>query len=478
MEKFHEECGVFGICGSVSTNLAADCYLGLFALQHRGQESCGIVVNDDGIFHSHKDDGLVGDVFTPDVLAKLGNGTMAIAHCRYGNAASRGRVNAQPMVVNHVKGRMALAYNGSLVNAPELREELELGGAIFHTASDAEVISYIITQERLKCASIEEAISHAANRLKGAYSLVVMSPAKMIAMRDPYGIRPLCYGRRPDGTYIVASESCALDAAGASLIRDVKPGEILVFSGNSVKSIDEHCGKVKPALCIFEYVYFARPDSIVDGTSVHTSRVKAGECLAEEYPIDADIVIGVPDSGLDAAIGYSRRSGIPYGIGFLKNKYIGRTFIAPVQSTRQMGVRIKLNPIASAVKGKRVVLIDDSIVRGTTSERIVRLLREAGAKEVHLRLSSPKFLNPCFYGTDVGSRKDLIACHHTVDEISKIIGTDSLGFLSTDALEKIVDNPDMSFCTACFDGNYPTEVPDTDEPHQDRYDQKITKKGD
>ncbi len=409
MKKLHEECGVFGICGSVSTNVAADCYLGLFALQHRGQESCGIVVNDDGVFHSHKDDGLVGDVFSPAILDKLGNGTMAIAHCRYGTAMTRGRANAQPMVVNHVKGRMALAYNGSLVNAHELREELELGGAIFHTASDAEVISYIITQERLKASSIEEAVSHAMERLKGAYSLVVMSPAKMIAVRDPYGIRPLCYGRRPDGTYIVASESCALDAAGASLIRDVKPGEILVFSGTSVKSIDEHCGKVKPALCIFEYVYFARPDSVVDGTPVHASRVKAGECLAEEHPVDADIVIGVPDSGLDAAIGYSRRSGIPYGIGFLKNKYIGRTFIAPAQSTRQMGVKIKLNPIAAAVKGKRVVLIDDSIVRGTTSERIVRLLREAGAKEVHLRLSSPKFLNPCFYGTDIGSRKDLIA---------------------------------------------------------------------
>ncbi len=478
MKSLHEECGVFGICGSVSTDVASDCYLGLFALQHRGQESCGIVVNDDGVFHSHKDEGLVGDVFTPDVLAKLGNGTMAVAHCRYGTTATKGRVNAQPMVVNHIKGRMALAFNGSLVNAHELREELELGGAIFHTASDSEVISYIITQERLKTASIEDAVSNAMLRLKGAYSLVVMSPAKLIAARDPYGIRPLCYGRRPDGTYIVASESCALDAADASLIRDVKPGEILVFSGNSVKSIDTHCGKVKPALCIFEYVYFARPDSVVDGTSVHASRVKAGECLADEYPIDADIVIGVPDSGLDAAIGYSRRSGIPYGIGFLKNKYIGRTFIAPVQSTRQMGVRIKLNPISDAVKGKRVVLIDDSIVRGTTSERIVRLLREAGAKEVHLRLSSPKFLNPCFYGTDVGSRKDLIACHHTVEEISKIIGTDSLGFLSTDALKTIVDNPDMSFCTACFDGNYPTEVPDTDEPQTDRYDQKITKKGD
>ncbi len=478
MRKINEECGVFGICGSVSTDVASDCYLGLFALQHRGQESCGIVVNDDGVFHTHKDEGLVGDVFTPEILAKLGNGTMAIAHCRYGNAATRGRVNAQPMVVNHVKGRMALAFNGSLVNAYELREELELGGAIFHTASDTEVISYIITQERLKATSIEEAVTRAMTRLKGAYSIVIMSPAKMIAVRDPHGIRPLCYGRRPDGTYIVASESCALDAAGASLIRDVKPGEVLVFSGNSVRSIDEHCDKVKSSLCIFEYIYFARPDSVVDGTSVHASRVKAGELLAEEYPIDADIVIGVPDSGLDAAIGYSRRSGIPYGIGFLKNKYIGRTFIAPVQSTRQMGVKIKLNPIADAVKGKRVVLIDDSIVRGTTSERIVRLLREAGAKEIHLRLSSPKFLNPCFYGTDVGSRKDLIACHHSVEEISRIIGTDSLGFLSTDALKHIVNDPNMTFCSACFDGNYPTEVPDTDEPRQDRYDQKINKKGD
>ncbi len=355
---------------------------------------------------------------------------------------------------------MALCHNGNLVNSFELREELELNGSIFHTTSDTEVISYIITKERLSAPSIEEALCRAMNRIKGAYSLVVMSPSKLIAARDPNGFRPLCYGTRPDGGFIVASESCALDAVGATLIRDVDPGEILVFERGRVRSIREHCGKAKPSLCVFEYIYFARPDSVIDGASVHQARVRAGAFLALKHPVQADIVIGVPDSGLDAAIGYARQSGIPYGVGFIKNRYIARTFISPGQKAREDKVRIKLNPIASVVKGKRVVLIDDSIVRGTTSKRIVGLLRDAGATQVHFRVSAPPFLNPCYYGTDIDSRDNLIACHHTVSEIAEIIGVDSLGYLDLEDVHCLADNGGCGgFCDACFSGKYATEVP-------------------
>ena len=460
MSQLHEECGVFGVLAPERCDVASTAYYALFALQHRGQESCGIVVNDDGLFASHKDTGLVNDVFTPDEMAKLGLGDMAVGHVRYGTTGSSSRANAQPIVVNHVKGPMALCHNGNLVNSFELREELELNGSIFHTTSDTEVISYIITKERLSAPSIEEALCRAMNRIKGAYSLVVMSPSKLIAARDPNGFRPLCYGTRPDGGFIVASESCALDAVGATLIRDVDPGEILVFERGRVRSIREHCGKAKPSLCVFEYIYFARPDSVIDGASVHQARVRAGAFLALKHPVQADIVIGVPDSGLDAAIGYARQSGIPYGVGFIKNRYIARTFISPGQKSREDKVRIKLNPIASVVKGKRVVLIDDSIVRGTTSKRIVGLLRDAGATQVHFRVSAPPFLNPCYYGTDIDSRDNLIACHHTVSEIAEIIGVDSLGYLDLEDVHCLADNGGCGgFCDACFSGKYATEVP-------------------
>ncbi|MDO5327896.1 MAG: amidophosphoribosyltransferase, partial [Clostridia bacterium] len=460
MSQLHEECGVFGVLAPERCDVASTAYYALFALQHRGQESCGIVVNDDGIFTSHKDTGLVNDVFTPDKMAKLGLGDMAVGHVRYGTTGNTNRANAQPIVVNHVKGPMALCHNGNLVNSFELREELELNGSIFHTTSDTEVISYIITKERLSAPSIEEALCRAMNRIKGAYSLVVMSPSKLIAARDPNGFRPLCYGTRPDGGFIVASESCALDAVGATLIRDVDPGEILVFERGRVRSIREHCGKAKPSLCVFEYIYFARPDSVIDGASVHQARVRAGAFLALKHPVQADIVIGVPDSGLDAAIGYARQSGIPYGVGFIKNRYIARTFISPGQKSREDKVRIKLNPIASVVKGKRVVLIDDSIVRGTTSKRIVGLLRDAGATQVHFRVSAPPFLNPCYYGTDIDSRDNLIACHHTVSEIAEIIGVDSLGYLDLEDVHCLADNGGCGgFCDACFSGKYATEVP-------------------
>ncbi len=470
----HEECGVFGVYSPERENAAATVYYGLYALQHRGQESCGIVVNDDGLFNSYKDVGLVNDVFTPAVLESLGQGKIAVGHVRYGTTGANARLNAQPILVNHIKGRMALAHNGNLVNTYELRRELELQGSIFHTTSDTEVISYLITKERLTAPSIEEALSRTMDRIKGAYSLVVMSPAKLLLARDENGFRPLCFGQTEDGTYIAASESCALDAVGAKFIRDVKPGEIVVFDKNGVRSIERHCGKAKKSLCVFEYIYFARPDSVIDGASVHEARIRAGAFLALEHPVQADLVIGVPDSGIDAAVGYARQSGIPYGIGFIKNKYIGRTFISPGQSSREDKVKIKLNPIASVIKGKRIVMIDDSIVRGTTSGRIVRLLREAGASEVHVRVSAPPFLNPCYYGTDIDSREGLIACQHTVPEIAALIGADSLGYLSVENAKKLAVCPEggeCGYCTACFNGEYPTEIPK--EMGKNRFEQKI-----
>ena len=380
------------------------------------------------------------------------------------------RNNCQPIEVNHQKGRMAIAHNGNLSNAAELRSALELSGAIFHTSSDTETIAYIVTKERLNAPSIEEALSRAMGILDGAYSLVLMSPQKLICARDPYGFRPLCYGKTEDGVYVVASESCALHAVGAEFIRDVEPGEILIFSKEGVLSRREHCRSKKKKFCIFEYIYFARPDSVIDGRSVHAARINAGKVLAREHPADADIVIGVPDSGLDAALGYSRESGIPYGIGLIKNKYIGRTFIAPVDRLDQ--VKIKLSAVKEVVENKSIVLIDDSIVRGTTSGRIILLLREAGAKKIHMRVSAPPFLFPCFYGTDIDSSENLIACHHTVPEIAEIIGADSLGFLSVNSLERLSGNVD--YCSACFDGHYPTKIPA--DTRKNRFEQRLSEK--
>ena len=468
MRKINEECGVFGIFAPEKADVAHLTYYGLFALQHRGQESAGIVVNDDGVFRVHKDDGLVNDVFTPRIMETLGEGNMALGHVRYGTTGSKGVVNAQPIVVRHIKGTMALAHNGNLVNSYELREALEEEGSIFHTTSDTEVISYMITKERINACSIEEAISRALKKIKGAYSLIVMSPQKMIAVRDPNGFHPLCYGQRADGAYVIASESCALDSVGAKLIRDVLPGEMLVFTKGGVLSVKDNCDAAKHAMCVFEYIYFARPDSVLDGYSVHEAR------LAKEYKVDADVVIGVPDSGIDAALGYAKRSGIPYGVGLIKNKYIGRTFIAPGQKSRENLVRIKLNAVPASVAGKRVIMVDDSIVRGTTSGPIVKLLRDAGAKEVHMMVAAPPFLNPCFYGTDIDSKENLIACKHTVREIADIIGVDSLGYLNPKYLPYLAGDGKKGFCTACFDGKYPTEVPS--EIRKNKFESKITEK--
>lgn len=472
MSHIHEECGVFGLyCTDPQRSAAATVYSALFALQHRGQESAGMAINDDGVITSHKDVGLVSEVFTPQVMEHMGQGQIAVGHVRYATTGLKSRENAQPLVINHVKGSMVLAHNGNLTNAAELREKLELSGAIFHTTSDTEVIAYTITSQRLHTPSIEEAVAETMDLIQGAYSLVIMSAQKFIAARDPNGFRPLCIGTVEDG-YVFASESCALDAIGAKFVRDVEPGEIVVVDKNGLRSITSHCNQCKSSLCVFEFIYFARPDSVMDCASVHEARLRAGAFLALEHPVQADIVIGVPDSGLDAAIGYARQSGIPYGIGFIKNKYIARTFIAPGQKSRQDKVRLKLNPIASVVKGKRVVMIDDSIVRGTTSERIVRLLREAGATEVHVRVSAPPFLHPCYFGTDIDSRDHLIACNHTPEEITKIIGADSLGYLSVDSVHKLANGCKRTFCDGCFTGHYPVSVPQ--EREKFRFEQKLS----
>lgn len=455
----HEECGVFGVYAGKTAPVAEYTYLGLYALQHRGQESCGIAVSDDGLFRQHRSDGLVTEVFSEDELAHLGRGSIAVGHVRYSTTGGKNPNNVQPVVVCHVKGNMALCHNGNLVNANELRRSHELNGAIFHGTTDTESIIYTIVGERLHTSSTEEAVACAMPHLQGAYSCVLMTATKLIAFRDPTGFRPLCYGQTADGTYVVASESCALDAVDAAFIRDIRPGEIVIFSASGVRSDTRHCAK-PPCLCVFEYIYFARPDSVIEGTSVHSARMRAGHFLAQESGVDADVVIGVPDSGIDAAVGYAQTSGVPYGIGFLKNKYVGRSFIAPSQELRERAVRIKLNVIRETVAGKRVILIDDSIVRGTTSARIVRLLREAGAKEVHMRISSPPFMHPCFFGTDVDSEENLIACKlHTVEEIAAAIGADSLAYLSLDAARKLAGNACPKYCDGCFTGQYPIPIP-------------------
>jgi len=471
-DSIHEECGVFGIYSKPNKNVAAQAFYALYALQHRGQESCGIAVNDDGIISYYRDLGLVPDVFNQDRLANLGTGNMAIGHVRYSTVGLKSRSNAQPLVVRHVKGPMALAHNGNLTNAAELREELELAGAIFHSTNDTEVISYMITHARLCTPSIESAVEEAMNRIKGAYSIVVMSPTKLIAARDPHGFRPLCMGEL-DGDVIFASETCALDSLGARFVRELDPGEIVLVNKEGIQSIRTHCGQ-KSALCVFEFVYFARPDSVISGQSVHLARRRAGAFLAKEHPVEADVVIGVPDSGLDAALGYSHESGIPYGVGFIKNRYIGRTFIQPTQGERERSVKIKLNPLAETVRGKRVVVIDDSIVRGTTTANTIRLLREAGATEVHVRISAPPFMHPCFFGTDIDSRENLIACRMSIPEIKDQIGADSLGYLSLDGILNIAADAKCTFCSACFTGDYPIPVPD--EVKKDKFEAKLSSK--
>ena len=462
-EKLGEECGVFGIYDFDGNDIASTIYYGLFALQHRGQESCGIAVSDTrgpkGIVKSHKGMGLVNEVFTPEVLTGL-KGDIGLGHTRYSTAGSSTRENAQPLVLNYIKGTLGLAHNGNLINAPELRRELEYTGAIFQTTIDSEVIAYHIARERVRSASAEEAVSRAMDKIKGAYSLIVMSPRKLIGARDPFGFRPLCIGKR-DRAYILASETCALETIGAELVRDVEPGEIVTITPDGIRSDKSHClPREQEARCIFEYIYFARPDSHFDGVSVYQSRILAGRYLAADSPVAADLVVGVPESGNAAALGYSLESGIPYGTAFGKNGYVGRTFIKPGQSSRESSVKVKLNVLSEAVKGKRVIMIDDSIVRGTTSGRIVKMLREAGAEEVHMRVSSPPFLYPCYFGTDVPAREQLLAYNRSVEEIRQVIGADSLAYLRVERLGEMIGG--LPHCTGCFTGQYPLAPPTED----------------
>lgn len=458
-DAVHEECGVFGIYVPEGAGLspAHEAYTALFALQHRGQEAAGIAVGNRGVIKCHKDVGLVSQVFSQEILDSM-PGQMAIGHVRYSTTGDTSRENAQPLSITHVKGNLAVAHNGNLVNAAALRREIESTGGIFRSSSDTEVLVYTIVRERLKCGSIEQAVLNTMDVVQGAYSLCIMSPRKLIAARDARGMRPLCMGKGKDGVIIFASESCALDALGAEFVRDVEPGEVIVVENGEIRSL--HCKtQCKTAACVFEYIYFARPDSVIDGASVERARQEAGKYLSIEHPVGADVVIGVPDSGIPAAIGYAKCSGIPYGVGLIKNRYIARTFIQPGQSGRERSVRLKLNALREAVSGKRVIMVDDSIVRGTTSARLVQLVRDAGAKEVHLRVSAPPFRHPCFFGTDIPERTQLLAHERTVEEMRQIIGVDSLGFLSIEATRRIALDCKLGLCDACFTGEYPMEVP-------------------
>lgn len=460
--KLGEECGVFGMYDLDGGDVASTIYYGLFSLQHRGQESCGIAVSrTDGPKRNsstYKGMGLVNEVFQAEKLEKM-SGDIGVGHVRYSTAGASVAENTQPLVLNYIKGTLSLAHNGNLVNAVDLRTDLELNGAIFQTTIDSEVIAYLIARERLNTATVEDAVKKAMQKLKGAYSLVVASPRKLIGARDPQGFRPLCIGKR-DHAYVIASETCALDTIGAEFIRDVEPGEIVTITPEGLHS-DRSMAAGKQAKCIFEYIYFARPDSYVDGICVHSSRITAGKILAQTHPVEADIVVGVPESGNAAAMGYAIESGIPYGTAFVKNSYVGRTFIKPKQSARESSVMIKLNALKEVVKGRRVVMVDDSIVRGTTSARIVKMLKDAGATEVHVRISSPPFKYPCYFGTDVPSSDELPAYDHTIGEICGMIGADSLGYLDFNRLSELIGG-DMGYCHACFSGDYPVEPPRED----------------
>lgn len=457
-DKLKEECGVFGMLHSEQKDVSKYIYYGLSALQHRGQESAGIAVCDTngpkGNISYHKDMGLVSEVFRPDTLLSL-HGDMGIGHVRYSTTGGSCKENAQPLVLNYLKGTLALVHNGNITNTDKIREQLQNTGAIFHSTTDSEVIAYQIAKERTRTSSIEEAVAKTAPGLIGGYALLIMSPQKLIGVRDPLGLKPLCLGKLND-SYILASENCALKAIDAEFIRDIQPGEIITITKNGIHSNYDLC-QGKHAHCIFEYIYFARLDSTLDGVSVYDARIRAGKALAKSYPVDADLVTGVPDSGLAAAMGYAQASGIPFGLAFQKNSYIGRTFIKPTQEERQSAVHLKLSVLESVVKGKRLVLIDDSIVRGTTIANLIHMLKKAGALEVHVRISSPPFLYPCYYGTDVPSGDQLIASSHSCEEICSQIGADSLGYLKLEDLDEMTYH--LPLCRACFNNQYPTQIP-------------------
>jgi len=453
-DDLHEECGVFGVWSPDEMNAADSVYYGLVALQHRGQESCGIVVCDTmgpiGNICAHKGMGLVSEVFHKETLERL-RGNIGIGHVRYSTQGASCEENAQPIFLNYAKGTLALAHNGNVTNAESMRKVLQEEGAFFNGTTDSEVIAYSIARERMTSHAIEKAVPAVAKKLTGGFALLVMSPQKLIGVRDPWGLKPLCIGKRGN-TYYLASESTALTAVGAKIIRDVEPGEMVVISKEGIRA-EMIMSPKKNAHCIFEYIYFARLDSVIDGISVYDARINGGMALAERYPVEADVVTGVPESGLTAAVGYSEKSGIPFKLAFDKNSYVGRTFIKPTQQERASAVHMKLKVIGSVVKDKRVVLIDDSIVRGTTIANLITMMREAGAKEVHVRISSPPFLHPCYYGTDVPDNSQLIANEYSTEEIREKIGADSLGYMLPQDLDKMTG--DLKTCRACFDGNYP-----------------------
>lgn len=466
MAEIKEECGVFGIYDLDGNDVAPSIYYGLTSLQHRGQEACGIAVSDTkgpiGNVKYHKDLGLVSEVLKEDTIRKM-NGDIGIGHVRYSTTGASVAENAQPLVLSYIKGSLALAHNGNLVNTHTLKWELIQNGAIFHTTTDSEVIAFYIAKERVHSKTVEEAVLRTAEKIKGAYGLVIMSPRKLIGVRDPYGLRPLCLGKR-DNAYVLASESCALASVGAEFVRDIEPGEMVTISRDGVKSDMTLAGK-KHAHCVFEYIYFARLDSTLDGIRIYDARIRGGKSLAKSYPVEADLVTGVPESGLPAAKGFSEESGIPFGFAFYKNSYIGRTFIKPTQKERESSVHLKLNVLESVVKDKRIVLVDDSIVRGTTIANLIKMLKDAGAKEVHVRISSPPFLHPCYFGTDVPSNDQLIAAQHTTEEICRMIGADSLGYMEIEYLEGMAGG--LPICKACFDGNYPMEIPEENNAQKD-----------
>lgn len=455
MDKLHEECGVFGIWSNQAIDAAKDIYYGLLALQHRGQESAGIVVCDAkgplGNICTHKGMGLVSEIFDTHTLAQL-KGNIGIGHVRYSTTGASMTANAQPVFLNYLKGTLALAHNGNITNADEFREELQNQGASFAGTTDSEVIAYKIAMERLKTPSIEQAAINVSKLLKGGFALLILSPQKLIGVRDPLGLKPLCLGKREDGSYILASESAAIVSVGGTVVRDIEPGETISISDEGITS-DYSLRGDKRAHCIFEYIYFARQDSVMDGISVYDARVRGGKSMARRFPVDADVVTGVPESGIPAAVGFAEESGIPFKLAFHKNSYVGRTFIKPTQAERVSAVRMKLSLIDSVVKGKRVVLIDDSIVRGTTITNLIATMREAGAKEVHVRISSPPFLYPCYYGTDVPDNKELIANKFSSEEICRNIGADSLEYMHIEDLKDMTG--DLGLCKACFDNNYP-----------------------
>ena len=453
LDKLHEECGVVGVYGHPeAANLV---YLGLYALQHRGQESAGIVASTHSKMHLELGMGLVADIFDPGRLLKL-PGPLAIGHNRYSTAGKSELVNAQPCMINYAAGSLALAHNGNLVNAKTIRKELGSKGAIFQSTNDSEVIVHLMAQA--KSENFVDRAAEALRQVSGAYSLVLMTENELLAARDPHGFRPLCLGKL-DGAYIIASETCVMDLIEAEFIREVEPGELILINENGLRSFFPF-KKVESKYCVFEHIYFARPDSFLFGEHVYTARKEMGRAMAQESPADADLIVPVPDSGVVSAMGFAEESGIPFEMGLIRNHYVGRTFIEPQSQIRNFGVKLKLNAVKNLISGKRLAIIDDSIVRGTTSRKIVKMLLEAGAKEVHLRISSPPILHSCFYGIDTPHKEELIAHSHSLEETRKYLGADSLQYLSIKKMLEVLQNGKNKFCSACFDGNYPVPITD------------------